>query len=213
MKSKETTVKLKSFASIDVGYPLRKGRTSHEENGCTYTLYPSEANETYYCDAPVPERYLTRENDLILSVAKLNDIALIEKDQTGMLVSDRYLIIRCTESKAFPAYVCMEMLSDDGRAKRRRLCRDAVLPNQKAKRYMEWECKLPSLDEQKIQCEIQWAFEKSIREVAEKWKQKQTIKDGEIRPFDVQYLRKRILGDASTDCDGRCKLSLEDNGE
>ena len=96
--TKEITIKLTDFASIELGYPLHKGCTLLEPYH-TYKAYQNSACTeevgTYCYSAPIPEQYLTREGDIILNTSKLKDIVLIAKEQEGLLVSDRYLIIRC----------------------------------------------------------------------------------------------------------------------
>ena len=121
---KMTTTKLNEFAWVCVGVAV--------ENNA----------------APVSAVHLTKEGDIIVNTAKLKDIVLIEKGQEGMLVSNRYLIIRCDREKAIPGFIRNEMLSDEGCEKRRKICRDAVLPHQKAKKYAELKFKLPPLEMQ-----------------------------------------------------------------
>ena len=128
--SKETTIKLSEFASIEVGYPLHRGMTLFEPY-YTYKTYPnpscSEQADTFCYVNPLPEQYLTREGDIIINTAKLKDVVLIDKEHEGLLVSDRYLIIRCNKAKAFPGYICYEMLHNSSCEKRKKICRDAVL--------------------------------------------------------------------------------------
>ena len=108
--------------------------------------------------------YLTKEGDIIVGTAKLKDIVLIEKEQEGLPVSSRCLIIRCDRAKAVPGFILNEMLSDEGCEKRRKICRDAVLPHQKAKKYAELKFKLPPLERQ----EFIYSLQKSIEAAAKK---------------------------------------------
>ncbi len=190
--TKEITIKLSDFASIDVGYPLHRGVTLFEPYH-TYKAYQSpscsEEADTYCYSAPIPEQYITREGDIILNTAKLKDITLIEKEQEGLLVSDRYLIIRCNQSKALPGYIRSEMLSDKGCEKRRNLCRDAVLPYQKAKKYADLKFKLPSLEIQEIMYDIQKCAEDSLQKFMDAWNEKRRQEEEERRKQHERYMQ------------------------
>ena len=113
--------------------------------------------------APVSAAHLTKEGDIIVNTAKLKDIILIEKEQEGMLVSNRYLIIRCDREKAIPGFIRNEMLSDEGCEKRRKICRDAVLPHQKAKKYAELKFELPPLEMQEFIYSLQKSVDAAAR--------------------------------------------------
>lgn len=173
--TKEVTTKLSDFASIALGCPLHKGWTLFEPYH-TYKAYTSpvctEEAGTYCYSVPIPEQYLTREGDIIINLTKPNDIVLIAKEQEGLLVSDRYLIIRCNPNKALPGYIRNEMLSDKGCEKRRKLCRDAVLPHQKAKKYADLKFKLPTLETQEMMYDIQKCTENSLQKLVDDWNEK-----------------------------------------
>lgn len=190
--TKEITIKLSDFASIDVGYPLHRGVTLFEPYH-TYKAYQSpscsEEADTYCYSVPIPEQYLTREGDIILNTAKLKDIVLIAKEQEGLLVSDRYLIIRCNQSKALPGFIRNEMLSDKGCEKRRKLCRDAVLPHQKAKKYADLKFKLPSLEIQEIMYDIQKCTEDSLQKFMDAWNEKRRQEEEEKRKQHERYMQ------------------------
>ena len=190
--TKEITIKLSDFASIDVGYPLHRGVTLFEPYH-TYKAYQSpscsEEADTYCYSAPIPEQYITREGDIILNTAKLKDITLIEKEQEGLLVSDRYLIIRCNRSKALPGFIRNEMLSDTGCEKRRKLCRDAVLPHQKAMKYADLKFKLPDMEMQEMICEIQTKLEENIQKFADELAEKLRQEEEERRKQHKRYMQ------------------------
>ena len=183
-RTKEITIELRDFASINAGYPLHKGVTLFEPYHA-YKAYQSPScsreTDTYCYAAPIPEQYLTREGDIILNTAKLKDIVLIVKEQEGLLVSDRYLIIRCNQSKALPGFIRNEMLSDSGCEKRKKLCRDAVLPHQKVKKYADLKFKLPDMEMQKMICEIQMKMEENIQKFADALAEKRRQEEGERR--------------------------------
>lgn len=190
--TKEITIKLSDFASIDVGYPLHRGVTLFEPYH-TYKAYQSsscsEEADTYYYSAPIPKQYITREGDIILNTAKLKDITLIEKEQEGLLVSDRYLIIRYNRSKALPGFIRNEMMSDTGCEKRRKLCRDAVLPHQKAKKYADLKFKLPDMEMQEMICEIQTKLEENIQKFVNSFVEKHRQEEEERRKQHERYMQ------------------------
>lgn len=68
--TKEITTKLTDFASIELGYPLHKGWTLFEPYH-TYKAYLNpaltEEADTYCYSTSIPEQYLTREGDIILT--------------------------------------------------------------------------------------------------------------------------------------------------
>ena len=133
------TTKLNEFARIYVGSAGKKNTT------------------------PVPEAYLKKEGDIIVNTVKLKDIVLIEKEQEGQPVPNRCLIIRCDRAKAIPGFILSEMLSDEGCEKRRKICRDAVLPHQKAKKYAELKFKLPPLEMQEFIYSLQNSVEAAVK--------------------------------------------------
>ena len=190
--TKEITIKLSEFASIEVGYPLHRSMPLFEPY-YTYKTYPnpscSEQADTFCYVNPLPKQYLTREGDIILNTSKLKDVVLIDKEHEGLLVSDRYLIIRCNKSKAFPGYICYEMLHDSSCEKRRKICRDAVLPHQKAKKYAELKFKLPDLEMQEIQCEIQKQLEESFQKNIDSWIEKRRRDEEERRKQHERYMQ------------------------
>lgn len=183
---KEITIKLTDFATIELGYPLHKDRTLFEPYH-TYRVYqnPSCTEEagTYSYTAPIPEQYLTKEGDIILSTAKLRDVVLITKEQEGLLVSDRYLIIRCDQNKVHTGYIRYEMLSDAGCEKRRNLCRDAVLPYQKAKKYADLKIRLPSRERQEIMYDMLKVFDDFMDSSSKKIRQEQEEREKQHELF------------------------------
>lgn len=177
---KETTLKLRDFASVDAGYPLRRGQTSSGTE-YAYRIFPAASDpdktDVYFSGTPVPERYLTREKDILVHTGNRNDVTLIGKDREGLLVTDRYLIIRCDESKAVPAYIRMALCDGEGLAKRKKLCRDAVLPYRKAQKYEELKFRLPGPEMQELQVGIREKAEESLREYVGKRKERQDLRD------------------------------------
>jgi len=159
----------------------------------TYKTYQnpscSEQADTFCYVNPLPEQYLTREGDIIINTAKLKDVVLIDKEHEGLLVSDRYLIIRCNKAKAFPGYICYEMLHNSSCEKRKKICRDAVLPHQKAKKYAELKFKLPDLEMQDIQCEIQKQLEESFQKNIDSWLEKRRRDEEERNKRHEQYMQ------------------------
>lgn len=182
---KEMTIKLSDFATVVPGYHLARNHIFVETENI-YLIYDSSRCETeceaYSYSLPISEQYFTREEDIIVNTAKLKDIVLIEKDKEGLLVSDRYLIIRCNRNKAIPGFVCNEMTSESLCEKRKKICRDAVLPHQKAKKYADLKIKLPSLEMQ----EIMYIIQKKLDE------------------FSAE-LNRRIANDSRTDNDNLIK--------
>ena len=193
--TKEITIKLSDFASIDVGYPLHRGVTLFEPYH-TYKAYqsPSCSEEAYtYCySVPIPGQYLTREGDIIVSTAKLKDVVLVTKEQEGLLVSDRYLIIRCKRSKALPGFIRNEMLSDTGCEKRRTLCRDAVLARQKAERLKNIKLNLPTLEIQEtmylVSQQLDYLSEELEKRINEDELKKEQKEEERIKQFE-QYMQ------------------------
>ncbi|MBR3919847.1 MAG: hypothetical protein IKJ59_14145 [Clostridia bacterium] len=163
---KGRTMKLSEFASIYIGYNFQKDRASSEP--CyTYKAYQnpccSDEADIYCYGSAIPEQYLTRDGDIVINIAKLADVTLIEKDQEGLLVSARYLIIRCDQTKAFPGYIKNEMLSDKGIRRRKAMMRfSGVLPYQKANNYAHLKFNLPNIDRQKTIYDIQKNIEDSL---------------------------------------------------
>jgi len=206
--TKKPMVRFSDFASIELGYPLNKGWTMYEPY-YEYKEYMSplyaEASIISCYHTPIPEKYLTREGDIIINPAKFNDIVLITKDQEGLLVSNYFLIIRCDPKTASPGFIHSELLSDSGCEKRRKICRDAVLPLQKAKKYAELKFRLPSLEMQEEIYELRRLLDETTRKITEAWTEKLKQEDEERRKRHEQYMQ------AINSCYGRLVQSADDS--
>lgn len=189
--TKVKTVKLSNFAFIELGYPCYPeiiwGKAYYE-----YYVYrnPScaEAVDTYCSYAPISKQYLTQIGDIIVNTTNLNDVVLIEKAHEGLLVFKHYLIIRCNPHKVSPEFICREMLAKNGYEQRRKLCRDAVLPHQKAAKYAALKFKLPPLEMQVMSTGASKKPEDSLQAIIDAWNERRNHAEEEARKQQEEYL-------------------------
>lgn len=168
MKKKGQLIKLSDFASIELGYPLTQGMT-FSDHTYVHKIYssavlPDELNTAAYC-VEVPQKYFTQKGDIIIGQEHLHDVALIDEENTGLLISNKHIIVRCSEKIALPKYIIHHMMTDNGLANRKKICRDAVLPSQRAKKYADLKFRIPDLETQELCPTPKEKFEYIIEEI------------------------------------------------
>ena len=133
---------LKDAANIQRGY--RYAGFFVFERLCLYRDFNMDGDtEGEYYYFPVPEEYLTKENDIILRIRGKWDVCILKKSAEGQVIGAQYIIIRC-RSGCSPQHLYEQISKREFLDRCRKSCRDALNLQQIIKKLGELKIEISS---------------------------------------------------------------------
>lgn len=94
-------------------------------------------------------QYFAREGDILIKLAEPNDVVLIDKNNTGLVITQYFGIIRVTSDKVDPSYLAHILNSKKTKQKyKRKIEGSGLFSILKLSILRELEVELPSLEKQ-----------------------------------------------------------------
>jgi restriction endonuclease S subunit len=149
-------MKLENFCEVKTGIPINRYLENSENLDIKYLNLKSiinfRINKEYLVEGKLKKEinqlYYTKEKDILIKLAEPNDVVLIGKDDTGLVITQYFAIIRVTNKEIDPGYLAHILNSKKIKQEYKRKLEGGSISILKLNILKELEIKFPKLEEQ-----------------------------------------------------------------
>ncbi|MGB6128894.1 MAG: restriction endonuclease subunit S [Psychrilyobacter sp.] len=149
-------MKLENFCEIKNGIPINRYLDLDGNYKIKYFNLRSISNFTIKSEnllegilkKEIGDQYFTKKGDILLKLAEPNDVVLIDEENTGLVISQYFGVVRVKEKRIDPGYLAHLLNSKKIKHQYKKMLEGGSINILKLSTLKELEVKFPLLDEQ-----------------------------------------------------------------